>query len=159
MKLAPESHRRIESFLRDHVQDEKLKLPTIHVYGGRLAHWLTGRFQILAITFGRRILIAPALIKRDEQDRLTVPAKLIAHEATHVIQYRDAGFIGFLVSYLSHYWRELRKQKQGWGKAARKAAYFGIKQEQEAYKAEAAYATWDQRETVQAASPEKVVSS
>ena len=146
MKLASESHKRIESFLQDHFHEEKLRLPVIHVYSGRFSRRLTGTFGILAITFGRRIFVAPKVIKRDERKRLTVPAALVAHEATHVVQYGTAGFAGFLVSYLREYWRGLMDQKQGWGKAARKAAYFGIKQEREAYEAEAAYATWKSKD-------------
>ena len=146
MKLAPESHKRIESFLRDHFHDEKLKLPVIHVYSGRFSRWFTSAFGILAITFGSRIFVAPKVVKVDERQRLTVPAPLVAHEATHAMQYRNAGFLCFLISYLNEYLRGLRSQKQGWGKAARKAAYFGIKQEREAYEAEAAYATWKSKE-------------
>ena len=143
MKLAPQSHRRIESFLRDHFRKGELKLPAIHLYSGHFSRWLTGAFHILAITFGRRIFVAPRVIKRDAGGRLTVPAALVAHEATHVMQYHDAGFAGFLISYLGEYWRGLRERKQGWGRAARQAAYFGIKQEREAYEAESAYANWN----------------
>src|SRR5947209_12875490 len=143
MKLASESHKRIESFLRDHFHDEKLKLPPIHVYSGRFARWLTDRFQILAIAFGRRIFVAPKVIKRDEEARLTLPAALIVHEATHVVQYGKAGLIGFLLSYTAEYLRALREQKQGWSRAARSAAYFNIRQEREAYEAQAAYPIWE----------------
>lgn len=143
MKLASGSHRRIEGFLQDHFHDEKLKLPPVHVYSGRFARFVTGRFQILAITFGRRIFVAPKIIKRNEENRLTVPAELIAHEATHVVQYSKAGFIGFLLSYIAEYLRALREQKQGWSRAARMAAYFKIKQECEAYEAQAAYPIWE----------------
>jgi hypothetical protein len=146
MRLAPESHKRIENFLRDHFHDEKLKLPVIHLYCGRFSRWLTEAFGILAITFGRRIFVAPKVVKLDEGKRRTIPAALVAHEATHVVQYSAAGFAGFLVLYLSEYWRGLREQKQGLSKAARKAAYFGIKQEREAYEAEAAYASWKSKD-------------
>lgn len=142
MKLASESHRKIESFLRDHFHDEKLRLPPVLIYCGRFARWLTVSFQITAITFGRRVFIAPKVITRDEENRLTVSAALIAHEATHVIQYRKAGFIRFLLSYVAEYLRALREQKQGLGKAARTAAYFKIRQEREAYEAQAAYPSW-----------------
>lgn len=142
MKLAPESHQHIESFLRDHFRDEGLRLPAIHVYGGRFSGRLTREFEILAITFGRRIFVAPKVIKRDESGRLSLPAALVAHEATHVMQYTGAGFVGFLVSYLREYWRCLRELKQGWSKAARTAAYFRIRQEREAYDAEAVYPSW-----------------
>jgi len=146
MKLASESHQRIEKFLRDHFHNEKLRLPVIHVYSGRFSGWLTRAFGILAITFGRRIFVTPKVIKRDERERLTAPAALIAHEATHVVQYGAAGFSGFLVSYLREYGRGLLDQKKGWGKSARQAAYFGIRQEREAYEAEAAYATWKSKD-------------
>jgi hypothetical protein len=142
MLLAPESHRQIEDFLRDHLRSETLRLPPVFIYSGRFARWLTGSLQILAITFGRRIIVASKVVKRDEKGRLTVPAGLIAHEATHVIQYSQAGFVGFLFSYLREYWRALREQRQGLSKAARNAAYFAIKHEREAYEAESAYAGW-----------------
>jgi hypothetical protein len=142
MLLAPESHERIEAFLRDHLRNEKLKLPPIFIYHGRWARWLTGSLQILAITIGKRILVAPKVIGRDEQGRLTAPAGLIAHEATHIIQYQEAGLFRFLLSYLREYWHALQEQRQGWGKAARNAAYFAIKHERQAYEAESAYATW-----------------
>ena len=142
MVLAPESHARIEAFLRDHLQDDNLKLPPVYIYSGRVARWLTGRLQILAITFGRRIIVASKVVVRDEKGRLTVPAGLIAHEATHVIQYQEAGIVRFLFSYLREYWRALHEHRQGWSKAARNAAYFAIKHEREAYGAESAYPGW-----------------
>ena len=142
MLLAPESHERIEAFLREHLRDETLRLPPVSIYSGRVARWLTGSLQILAITFGRRIIVASKVIVRDDRGRLTIPAGLIAHEATHVIQYQEAGFIRFLFSYLREYWRALQEHRQGWGKAARNAAYFAIKHEREAYAAESAYDTW-----------------
>jgi hypothetical protein len=142
MVLAPESHARIEAFLRDHLRNETLRLPPISIYCGRWAQWLTGSLRILAITFGRRIIVASKVVVRDESGRLTVPAALIAHEATHVIQYQEAGFVGFLFSYLREYWRALQLQHQGWSKAARNAAYFAIKHERQAYEAESAYTGW-----------------
>lgn len=142
MLLAPESHKQIEAFLREHLQREGLTLPPVHIYSGRLARWLTGRLQILAITFGRRIIVASKVLGRDAEGRLTVPASLIAHEATHVVQYQEAGMIGFLFSYLREYWRALREHRQGWKKGARNAAYFAIKHERQAYEAESAYTIW-----------------
>ena len=142
MLLAAESHKQIEAFLREHFGNRTLNLPPIHIYTGRFSRWLTRSFHILAITFGRRIFIAPKIVVRDGENRLTVPADLIAHEATHVLQYEQAGFIGFLISYLKEYWRALRSQRQGWGTAARHSAYLAIRQEAEARQAEMAYATW-----------------
>lgn len=142
MLLASESHQRIEAFLRHHLRSETLRLPPVIIYNGRWARYLTSAFQILAITFGRRIFVAAKTVRRDDEGRLVVSARLIAHEAMHVVQYQQAGFIGFLFLYVREYWRALRGQRQGWNKAARLAAYFTIKQECEAYEAENAYAGW-----------------
>jgi hypothetical protein len=141
MFLSPETHHRIESFLRDYLHEENLKLPRISIYNGRWTRWLTSAFHISAITFGRWVFVAPKMVTRDGRGRLTVPAKLIAHEAMHVIQYARAGFVRFLCSYLREYLRALRKGR-GWSKAARHAAYLAIKQEQEAYAAESAFDVW-----------------
>jgi hypothetical protein len=146
MLLAPESHRHIESFLREHLRNDALRLPPIFIYSSRWTRWLTSVFGIVAITFGRRIFVAPRKVERDGEGRLTIPAELIAHEATHVVQYEQAGFIGFLYSYLREYWRALREQQQGWGKPARRAAYFAIKHEREAYGAESFYGVWSRLE-------------
>jgi hypothetical protein len=139
--LSPESHHRIESFLRDYLHEENLKLPRLSIYNGRWTRWLTSAFHISAITFGRCIFVAPKMVARDGRGRLTVPANLIAHEAMHVVQYEQSGFVRFLCSYLRGYFQALRKER-GWSKAARHAAYFAIKQEQEAYAAESAFDVW-----------------
>lgn len=142
MRLAPESHKQIERFLREYFHDEGLELPPVFIYSGKYSRWITDELRILAITFGRRIFVAPKVLKRDEQNRLTVPAGLIAHESTHVIQYAQSGLMGFFISYLRDYFRILRKQKQGLGRAARNAAYLAIEHEREAYAAETAYESW-----------------
>ena len=141
MRLAPEAHRHIEAFLRERRRSEALRLPQVHVYVGRWSRLLTGTFGILAITFGRCVFVSARVVKRDERGRVTIPAGLLAHEAMHVVQYGEAGFVGFLVSYLREYWRELRAQP-GWGRAARQAAYLAIKHEREAYEAEDEYFAW-----------------
>lgn len=141
MRLAAESHRLIEEFLRDRFRLEMLKLPPMRLYRGRLARWLTGTFQIGAITFGRRIFVEPGMVTRDEAGRLKVPGWLLAHEATHVWQYQSAAWAGFLFSYLGGYWRALRVQRK-WGREARLAAYLAIMEECEARESETAYAVW-----------------
>jgi hypothetical protein len=155
MLLASESHRRIEAFLRCYLRRETLRLPPIFIYSGRWSQALTNSFQILAITVGRRIFVTAKTLSRDETGRLMVSARLIAHEAVHVVQYEEAGFVGFLFSYAREYWRALRGQ-QGWGKAARLSAYFAIKHECEAYEAENAYAGWLALEMM---NEEKVIAS
>jgi hypothetical protein len=141
MLLAAESHKRLERFFREHFDDPTLRLPPIHFYYGRVARWFVGGLRQGAITFGRRIFVLPRLIERDEQGRLIVPGWLAVHEATHVLQYERAGFVGFLVLYLGGYWRALRSQKRLSG-AAHWAAYRAIREEREAEEAEEAYANW-----------------
>jgi Domain of unknown function (DUF4157) len=131
----------MEEFLRERFRLETLKLPSVSVYRGRVARWLTVTFRIGAITFGRRIFVAPKLVTLDEAGKLKIPGWLIAHEATHVWQYESAGFARFLFSYLRGYWRALRAQ-QKWGREARQAAYLAIREECEARESETAYAVW-----------------
>lgn len=141
MRLASGSHQRIETFLRDHFQNENFNLPPIVVHSGRCADWMTRTFNLLAITFGRRIFVAPGQIERDPDGRLTVPAPLLAHEATHVFQYQQAGLLRFLVSYSREYAKGLKVQRSI-GKTARRSAYLSVKYEREAYEAEYAYLDW-----------------
>jgi hypothetical protein len=142
MRLAADSHRLIETFMRERFRLETLRLPPIFLHHGRLALWLTRTFRIGAITFGRHIFVEPKLVGRDEESgRMRVPGWLVAHEATHVWQYECAGFSRFLLSYLSGYWRALRAQGK-WGSEARIAAYLAIREECEARESETAYAVW-----------------
>ena len=143
MKLAPESHARIERFLREHFRDENLRLPPMVIYGSFFSRCLTRLFHIGAITFGHRILVAPALVKHEkENNRKTVPGWLIAHEAVHVLQYERDGVIRFLVIYLRGYWKGLRGARPRWNAAARMAAYLNIAEECAAREAEDAYQMW-----------------
>lgn len=142
MKLAAVSHAQLQSFLRYHFKDDTLIVPAIYLYTGNFARFVTRTLKIGAITFGRHVLVSPALVRRDaEQQSLIVPGWLVAHEAVHVLQYEQAGFIGFLVSYLKGYGRALRGQK-GYGSAARMNAYLAIEEEQAARVAERAYRMW-----------------
>ncbi len=141
MKLAAVSHAQLQSFLRYHFKDDTLNVPHIYVYTGSFARLITHTLKIGAITFGRRVLVSPALVERDELQQLIVPGWLVAHEAIHVLQYEQAGFIGFLVSYLKNYWRALLEQR-GYGSAARMSAYLSIAEEQSAREAERAYRVW-----------------
>jgi hypothetical protein len=142
MKLAAESHTRLESFLREHLRDREMRLPPITIYSGFVARLLTSAFKIGAITFGRRVFVSPRLVKDDEVGRPTLPGWLAAHEAIHVLQYERAGFLRFLVTYLRGYGRALRAGGS-WNAAAREAAYLAIAEECAAREAEAAYWTWN----------------
>jgi hypothetical protein len=97
--------------------------------------------KISAITFGRRVIVSPALVRRDDRRRLIIPGWLLAHEAIHVLQYERNGFLRFLIAYLRAYLRALREQK-GIGAAARMNAYLAIEEEQSAREAERAYRVW-----------------
>jgi hypothetical protein len=145
MLLSADSHQRIEKFHRHFGGDERLRLPPVHLYNGRVSRWLTHAFHIGAITFGRHVFIRPELTSRDTAGRWTAPAWLVAHETTHVLQYEEAGFMSFLISYLRDYWRGLRRQKS-WNAAARMEAYNAIRVERAAREAERAYAEWMQKQ-------------
>ncbi len=144
MKLAADAHAHIESFLREYFVDNTLRLPPVTLHCGYLAAHLTGLLKIGAITLGRRVVIAPALVRR-EKERLTIPGWLIAHEAVHVLQYERAGYARFLASYLKEYWQALRAQRC-WNSLARMNAYLAIKQECEAREAQNAYQDWQHKQ-------------
>lgn len=145
MRLAADSHQTIEDFHRHFGDDEDLRLPPVHLHNGRFAHWITHTFEIGAITFGRHVFIKPELTTQDEDGKWTAPAWLVAHETMHVLQYEEAGFVGFLISYLRDYWQCLRRQKK-WNAAARMEAYRAIKVECIAREAEEAYTAWSEKQ-------------
>lgn len=111
MRLSAAAQKHIEEFYREYLLDDDLKLPPIRVYCGWLATLVTGISRVGAITFGSHILVTRRRIHTDEVHRLLMPAKLLAHETMHVLQYRRAGIAGFLFSYSSGFWRELRRKK------------------------------------------------
>jgi hypothetical protein len=131
MLLAPESHRRLEALLRRRLCDESVRLPRVRVYAGRFAGLLIKAFRITAITFGCRVFVAPALLSRGADDRLTLPAELLVHEAMHVLQYERFGFAPFLFLYLRDYVRALRREA-GSARQRHRAAYLAISFEREA---------------------------
>lgn len=141
MLLAAESHKHMEEFHRHFGGDESLRLPPVYLYKGRVSRWVTHTFHIAAITFGRHILVKPELIRQDKKGNWTAPAWLVAHETTHVLQYEEAGFVRFLISYLLDYSQCLKGQKK-LGTGAHLEAYRAIKVECAAREAEGAYAAW-----------------
>src|ERR1044071_8509811 len=140
MFLAAESHERLERFFREHFNDPALRLPPLLFYESRLLLWLGRPLHLGAITFGRRIFVLPEYIERDPDGRLTIHGSIAAHEATHVLQYERAGWIGFFALYLRGYWRALKAQGRV-SSAAHMAAYLEISEEKEAREAEKAYAS------------------
>lgn len=141
MKLAASSHARIETFLREHLQDPELQLPPITISHGCVARWLTETFKVGAITIGRHVFISPRHVKHVAEGRRELPGWLVTHEAVHVLQYENEGFVRFLYTYLQEYWQLLRASGR-WDPAARTAAYLAIAKECAAREAEHAYHAW-----------------
>ena len=140
MRLSAESHKRVEQFFREYVNEPGLSLPPIDFHGGLTARVLMVFARMDAITFGRRVFVRPGLFGRDERGRATLRGWLVVHEAAHVLQYERRGFARFLRDYLRGYWRALRAGGR-WDARGRMAAYMAIAEEREARAAEAAYAS------------------
>lgn len=139
MRLSDESHSHIEQFFREHLGDPELVLPRIRLHVGLLARLLMlASAGMGGMTLGRHIFVGPRLLRKDPEGRVTVPGWLVVHEAAHVLQYAERGFVRFLWGYLRGYWRALREGGR-WNAAARMAAYLAIEEECEARRAEEAY--------------------
>ncbi|MFL6227574.1 MAG: DUF4157 domain-containing protein [Pyrinomonadaceae bacterium] len=141
MLVAPDSRAILEAFFRSHLRDEALSLPPLRVHSGWFAQLLTRVFHIEAITLSRWIFITPRLVARDGRGRLRAPARLIVHEAMHVLQYECEGRVRFLFLYVGEYARALFGA-DGRGAQTHAAAYRTISFEKRAREAEDAYDTW-----------------
>lgn len=111
MKLSREVHSEIQSFFRYYFDDEILKLPEAEIYVRRGAWLFSKIFVVNGITVGRHVFIKPSLVKRNQEGRLTISKNLLVHELTHVIQYHQRGFFGFLTKYFGDYFVNLRREK------------------------------------------------
>lgn len=141
MKIAADSHRKIEDFFRIYFKNEKLVLPQFQVHCGFWARTICRTFKIHGITLGKHVFIEPVFVTIDRAGKLHAPFELIVHEATHVLQYAKEGFFGFLIGYLKEWFAFLRNQ----GKRdlnTRWQAYYAIGHEAEARAAASAYAEW-----------------
>ena len=138
MRLSAESHRTMEGFFRGLRGEPGLRLPRFKVYAGPLSGLLLDSIGMGAITFGRRVFMSRRLVRKSADGRLTAPGWLLAHEAAHVLQYEEKGFVGFLIGYLRAYWTALR-EGGSWGGQGRMAAYMAIPEECEAREAEHAF--------------------
>ncbi|MGI8882812.1 MAG: hypothetical protein ACR2IA_01030 [Pyrinomonadaceae bacterium] len=144
MKLSRNSHRTIEIFFRDFLQDENFTLPLTHFYIGNVSKFLTLFLKINGITIGRRIFIMPELISLNRKKQIKLPEDLVVHEIMHVIQYKKAGFVKFLYEYLRDYWSNLRKKRK-WDTASRRIAYLEIPFEIEAREAAQKFLEWNEK--------------
>ena len=140
MRLSDESHSHVEQFFREHLGDPGLALPRIRLHTGFCARLLMlASAGMGAMTLGRHVFVRPGLLRNDSEGRVTLPGWLVVHEAAHVLQYAERGFVRFLCGYVRGYCRALRAGGR-WDAAGRMAAYLAIEEEREARRAEDAYA-------------------
>lgn len=142
MKLAVSSHRKLEEFFREYLNDKTFHLPQIYFYVGKYTNLLTTLISVHGITFGRLVFIAPRLLSSNQNNLLKLPEDLVAHEIAHVIQYRREGFVKFFYEYWTSYWRNLRKRRK-WDRLSRQNAYLEIPFEVEARHAAAEFVEWN----------------
>jgi hypothetical protein len=104
-------------------------IASARLHSGRAARFLADRLRADAVVLGRRVFLSRRAF--DEIERRSSDAvALLAHELTHVAQYRRHGAPAFLGRYVREY---LRQRFAGRSHAE---AYRGISFEQEAYAAE-----------------------
>lgn len=141
MKIAADSHQKIEEFFRLYFKDEKLVLPEFKIYCGFWARKICRIFKIHGVTLGQHVFIDPVFVTIDYAGKIQAPFELIVHEATHVLQYAREGFFGFLTGYLKEWLAFLREQKKR-DLQTRWRAYYAISHETEARQAASAYSEW-----------------
>ena len=140
--LSPLAQERVQQFFRAHTGDPSLFVPALSISAGAAAGLLTHVLGISAITLGRRVLVAPGLVWRHEEEgTVSLPAALVVHEAAHVLQYRSDGVLRFLAGYVRDYLAGLREGRR-FDAAARQAAYRAIPAERAAREAAAGYRAW-----------------
>lgn len=142
MKLAGNSHDKLQTFFREVFVDENFSLPIVNFYAGNFSRIFTFFLQVHGITFGRHIFIQPKLLAQDAENRRKLSLELAAHEIVHVLQYEKEGFGGFFFKYLTAYWKNLRGKKN-WNSDSRHEAYREIPFEEEAREIAAAFVEWN----------------
>ncbi|HEX8130974.1 MAG TPA: DUF4157 domain-containing protein [Pyrinomonadaceae bacterium] len=118
-----------------------LRLPLVFVHAGLWSEMLTRVLRVAAITLGRHVLVSRKVVRRNERGRLTMPGWLLAHEAAHVRQFQQAGFVPFVFNYAREYLALLVRGGK-FDARARVQAYEQIAREREAREVEAAYLRW-----------------
>ncbi len=98
MKLAKSSQQKLETFFREYLNDKNFRLPVIHFYVGKFTRLFTSIVKVHGITFGRRIYIMPGFLGLNQNNQLKLPERLVAHEITHVLQYKREGFFKFFIN-------------------------------------------------------------
>lgn len=141
MRLSRKLHHQLEDFFREFFGDENLRLPEIEICCGRNANVVTKLLGVHGITLGRYIFIKPDLIYRRNSAERYISKNLLAHEATHVLQYQNFGALKFLYQYFKSYFLSLR-EKKSWNAGARLQAYLDIPFEAEARAGGAGFVDW-----------------
>lgn len=144
MKLAPDSHRKLETFFREYLGDDSFRLPNVQFYAGKFTSVFTTVLSLHGITFGRRIFILPKFLLVNQKNLLTLPEKLLAHEIAHAVQYRREGFVKFFYKYLTNFWKNLRARKT-WDIESRQQAYLEIPFEIEAREIADEFVEWSRK--------------
>jgi len=147
MKLSKKSHKKIELFFREHLADEKFRLPEIRFYGGRFTHYLTSRLKIEGLTIGKRVYIFPENFWLSENGKLRLDEELVVHEIAHVLQYKREGFFKFLWIYVQSYRTNLRKKRRR-DLTAKAEAYLEIPFEIEARQTASKFAAWSKNQRI-----------
>ena len=140
--MAESSHRKLESFFREYLDDKSFRLPSINIYAGNFTRLLTQTIKVAGITFDRSIFVLPELLSVNEKNQLKLSEELVAHEIAHVLQYRREGFLRFLYKYLRDYRANLRKMKKR-DIDSRRRAYLEIPFEIEAREVARKFVEWN----------------
>ncbi len=143
MKLAESSRRKLETFFREYLNDSSFTLPVINIYAGKFTQLFTKTIKVAGITFGRKIFIPRELVSFNRHNQLKLPEELIAHEITHVLQYRREGLFKFFYKYLRDYRANLQKQKVRDAESKRNA-YLEIPFEIEAREVAGKFVEWNE---------------
>ncbi len=138
--LSDSSARVVTEFFREHLDDPAFELPRVNFSTGRTASVVARVLRVHGITIGRLVIIAPHLVEQTD-GRTILPRDLIVHETTHVLQYREYGFVPFLWKYFGDYFRNLRREGN-YGLKARNAAYLAIPFEVEARQTAFEFVRW-----------------
>ncbi len=138
--LSESSAKVVTEFFREDLDDPSFELPRVIFATGRTASVVARSLRIHGITIGRLVIIAPHLVERVD-GRAVLPRDLIVHETTHVLQYREYGFVRFLWKYFGDYLRNL-KSEGNYSLDARNAAYVAIPFEVEARQTAYRFVRW-----------------
>jgi hypothetical protein len=138
MNLSKESARHLEEFLRDYLTEPDLTLPEITFYNNRLIDRIGFALGFDGLTFRKWVFVTRRVLNRNDVNDIDIDSAFVAHEAIHVLQYRQQGTFIFLLKYLWAFVSALRAA-EGPLKAKVRNAYLAIPYEQEALQAETCF--------------------